>query len=834
MATANRPAKELLAENEDLRLRLEEAEETLRAIGSGEVDAFVVSGPDGPQVFTLKGAEQPYRVLVETMNEGAATLTPDGTILYCNGRLAAMLQVPLENIIGTRLSSYVVPADQPLFAARLARCTDECDKDEITMITGAGNPVPVLISCCALDLSGSRQVSLVVTDLTQQKRNEEIVASERLARSIIEQAGEAILVCDEVGRIIRASKPAHQLSGGNPLLMQFNELFQLRIIETDCLFTVLTPLHGGRLESVEVELNRSDGEIFHLLLNATPLKSDQNGIIGCVVMLTDITERKEAEEELRQSEGRLQSAYHELQVTNEELQVQSEELQAQSEEIQAQSEEIQAQSEELQVQNQELEQLWDVSKRAEEALIKLNEELENRVAERTAELADFVEKLQVEIDERKNAQESVLRLNRLYAVLSETNQAIVRTRNRDTIFNDFCRIAVEDGGFQLAWVGLVEEEGGELKIVAAKGATGYLEEIRITAKEEPVGLGPTGISVRNGSYYICNDFLGSPVTRPWHERGRAHGIRASASIALKQEGQVIGALTLYAEKKDFFDQQQIELLMQMGTDVSFALDNIVRETRRQNAEQALSEETAEKLRAVEALREKEQLLIQQSRQAAMGEMIGNIAHQWRQPLNALGLIIQQTVLFYDLGELSSEVLNKNASQSRELIKHMSQTIDDFRNYFRPDKEKVQFNLSESIADTLSLINASFKNQDIDIELIVKNDSVIYGYRNEYAQVLLNILNNARDVLTERGTVDPRVTITIGSDGGRAIVTIADNAGGISEEIMDKIFDPYFTTKGPQLGTGLGLFMSKSIIEKNMGGRLSVCNIAHGAEFRIEV
>src|SRR5512141_3321081 len=100
MTNANRPREEILAENEELRLRLEEAEETLRAIGSGEVDAFVVSGPDGEQVFTLKGAEQPYRVLVETMNEGAANLAADGTILYCNNRLAAMLQTPLEKLLG--------------------------------------------------------------------------------------------------------------------------------------------------------------------------------------------------------------------------------------------------------------------------------------------------------------------------------------------------------------------------------------------------------------------------------------------------------------------------------------------------------------------------------------------------------------------------------------------------------------------------------------------------------------------------------------------------------------------------------------------------------------
>jgi len=479
---------------------------------------------------------------------------------------------------------------------------------------------------------------------------------------------------------------------------------------------------------------------------------------------------------------------------------------------------------------------WDSTARklAEKALEKLNEELENRVTERTGELTRTVATLLEEIMERKQAEERLQRLNRLYAVLSETNQAIVRTKERDTLFSDFCRIAVEDGSFKLAWVGLVDKDGGELKIVAAKGATGYLDDIRITANEEPAGLGPTGIAVREGSYYICNDFLGSPITRPWHESGRVHGIRASASIALKQEGRVIGALNLYADKKDFFDQHQVELLRQMGADVSFALDNIIRESRRREAEQALQVETAERLRAMESLREKEQMLLQQSRQAAMGEMIGNIAHQWRQPLNALGLTVQQLSLFYDIGELTREFLEKSVLQSMELIRHMSQTIDDFRNYFKPDKEKVSFNLSESIADTLSLVNASFKDQHIDIEVVAKKDSAMFGYRNEFAQALLNILNNARDVLTERGTQDPRVTITIGSKGEKAVVIISDNAGGIPEEIMGKIFDPYFTTKGPQRGTGVGLFMSKTIIEKNMGGRIVACNTASGAEFRIEV
>jgi PAS domain S-box-containing protein len=257
-------------------------------------------------------------------------------------------------------------------------------------------------------------------------------------------------------------------------------------------------------------------------------------------------------------------------------------------------------------------------------------------------------------------------------------------------------------------------------------------------------------------------------------------------------------------------------------------------TERKEAERALRQETVERLQAVEALREKERMFIQQSRLAAMGEMIGNIAHQWRQPLNNLGLLIQQLPIFHEYGELTKEFLDESVLQAMDIILHMSKTIDDFRNYFRPDKEKVEFRVRETIDATLSLIKDSFRSRYINIDVVAENDPIIYGYRNEFSQVLLNILNNARDILTERAIEEPRVMIRIFTEGGRAVVTIADNAGGIPEEIKGKIFDPYFTTKGPQAGTGVGLFMSKAIIENSMGGKLTGRNIADGAEFRIEV
>ena len=248
----------------------------------------------------------------------------------------------------------------------------------------------------------------------------------------------------------------------------------------------------------------------------------------------------------------------------------------------------------------------------------------------------------------------------------------------------------------------------------------------------------------------------------------------------------------------------------------------------------LEVETAARLRAMEELRENEQILIQQNRMAAMGEMLGNIAHQWRQPLNVVGLTIQRLGLSHELGEFNKELLDDSIKKTMDIILHLSQTIDDFMNLSLPDIVKSQFSVDQLIAKTVSLIEDSFKEQQISIDIETIDAPRINGYANEYAQVLLNILMNARDALLEQETKQALVRVRSWTDDGRAVVTITDNGGGIREDIMAKIFDPFFTTKELGKGIGVGLFMSKTIIEKNMGGRLTVRNVSGGAEFRIEV
>ena len=230
--------------------------------------------------------------------------------------------------------------------------------------------------------------------------------------------------------------------------------------------------------------------------------------------------------------------------------------------------------------------------------------------------------------------------------------------------------------------------------------------------------------------------------------------------------------------------------------------------------------------------EQERMLIQQSRLAAMGEMIGNIAHQWRQPLNALGLLIYNIKDAYRFNTLDAEYLNLAVADGRRLVQKMSSTISDFSNFFRPDKEICVFSAMKQIRDAIALVESGFLNSNISIHFDAPHDLDLAGFPNEYSQVLLNLLSNAKEaILTRNQPHRPssgRVDIVLTERGGQAIVSVRDNGGGIPIDILGRIFDPYFSTK--ESGTGIGLYMSKMIIERNMKGSITARNIEGGAEF----
>ncbi len=237
--------------------------------------------------------------------------------------------------------------------------------------------------------------------------------------------------------------------------------------------------------------------------------------------------------------------------------------------------------------------------------------------------------------------------------------------------------------------------------------------------------------------------------------------------------------------------------------------------------------------AVKEARQKDQIIYQNARLASMGEMIGNIAHQWRQPLNALTLLIQSFGTKSMTGNLTQEFIDKQVEEGIRLAVSMSDTIEDFRNFFSTNREKEPFNLKDAINNTLEMSTFFLKDEHIEIVVEADEEIKIFGYSNEFSQVLLNLINNARENFKHIGmSENKKIKILLYRDEKDIILDFIDNGGGVEVGIIDRVFEPYFTTKHQSIGTGIGLYMSKQIIETQMNGSISVENIDY--EFDKEI
>jgi len=259
-------------------------------------------------------------------------------------------------------------------------------------------------------------------------------------------------------------------------------------------------------------------------------------------------------------------------------------------------------------------------------------------------------------------------------------------------------------------------------------------------------------------------------------------------------------------------------------------------TDRKNAElklQQLNKELDKRVKdEVEKNRQKDHLMSLQARHAAMGEMIGYIAHQWKQPLNTLNMIVYDIAESALSKEAAKEDLDKSSHLANNLIQHMAQTIDDFRDFFKPGKEKMVFNINKQIEKALNLVYASLKSTGIPVANSIDHQINGLGFANEFAQVVVNILSNARDALMENMPNEPVIEISVQSVEGKNHLYFYNNGGHIPPKIMRDIFRPYFSTKNDSEGTGIGLYLSKIIIEKNMDGTIIARNKAEGVEFEI--
>jgi len=237
--------------------------------------------------------------------------------------------------------------------------------------------------------------------------------------------------------------------------------------------------------------------------------------------------------------------------------------------------------------------------------------------------------------------------------------------------------------------------------------------------------------------------------------------------------------------------------------------------------------------AIKEIRKKDELLFQHSKLTAMGELLNNIAHQWRQPINVVALTLSRMLIAKECDKMSDELFYESIKKGEEALQQMSKTIDDFKNFFRPSTKCELFSLQDVIENLYSLIKPTLEDLNITPTIhLTKENIEVYGYKNELSQSLLNIIDNSKDAIVHSCIENGEMDISLSLEGEYAKIEIIDNGGGIKKEILSKVFEPYFTTKQQGEGIGIGLYMAKQTIEENMLGKLEVENRENGALVRV--
>ncbi len=372
---------------------------------------------------------------------------------------------------------------------------------------------------------------------------------------------------------------------------------------------------------------------------------------------------------------------------------------------------------------------------------------------------------------------------------------IVAEISRDVTESDRCSIYIYDKKKKILWTKVAQEMNKTIKLPLGKGVAGY---VALTQKIQLVSNAYNeemfDKSVDNSSGYITKQMIAVPI------------------INKKQE--TLGVIEVLNKRNGNFNDIDLDALLLISSYTSAILENAI---LHKNLEVRIRDE-------VNKNKEKDLIIFNQSRLVAMGEMISAIAHNWRQPLNGIGLIISDLKDAYTYKELDDKYLQESVKKANNLLNFMSNTINDFKDFFKTDEEKQEFYLDKAINCAISLIDAQFKSQNIEINLNLAKNLKLFSYLVKFEQAILSLIKNAQDAIIEKMEKDSNfqkgiIEITLFKRGEKIILTISDNGIGIPKEILTRIFEPYFSTKEQGKGVGIGLYMVKMIIENNMGGKV---------------
>jgi len=501
-------------------------------------------------------------------------------------------------------------------------------------------------------------------------------------------------------------------------------------------------------------------------------------------------------------------------------------------------------------------------KRSEEDLRRTRDELELRVQERTARLLTSNTALQTEVQERRRAEERVLRLNRLYSIRSKINEAIVRVSTPLELYERACRIAVEEGLFKMSWVGLVDPATSMVKPVAHFGADeGYLERLRVSIADVPSGRGPTGSAVREGRHFVCDDLATDPRMVPWREEAKKRGYRSSAAFPLKVSmrvgKKVIGAFTLYAGEPHFFDDERIKLLDSLAADISFAIESMENKEKKKAVEaelarhrEGLEEIIEERTAALTATNKLLALEVRERKRAE--EEAGKLNEELKSNVTRLETINRELEAFdyslaHDLstplriidgfsGMLIKYYYDRLDAEGRQFIdtirgntQKMGRLIRDLLDIARLSRREIRF---EEI-DMAGLTSDVFRELDTagrDVRLSVGDLPAARGELTLIRQVLTNLLSNSVKYTRPRKTAVIEVG---GSRGGEEnAYYVKDNGVGFDMEHSDRLFGVFkrLHSEAEFEGTGAGLAIVQRIISRHGGRVWAEGAVGKGATF----